>query len=197
MNKSKGMKHDIEDRWSTRDECYAELGNAIVLQAVTDWKTGWKKLQKQPKDTQAQHLMIDSEIFFKSDWYKQLCLYPVKDLMNKLPGMAKSELLDETKRKWICAYKRAEEFRARKPTKTNLKNIENSERRMTEAEEDMRSSWFISLYHIEPEQLLQECEMTAEEEMAESEANKRKMKEIRDMARKSSKRKKLNKSERS
>ena len=172
-------KETREYKWNTADVCYAELGNAIVLQAVNDWKSGWKGRQKNPKDHQAEHLMIDSEIFFKSNWYKCLCEYPAKDLMKMLPIMAKKELFEDTKRKWICAYKRAEEFRAKNPTKTNLKNIASSEKRMTEAEEDMRSSWFINLYHTDTEQLLQECKFIAEKEIAEYEENKRKTKAVR------------------
>lgn len=177
MNKSKGMKHDIEDRYSTRDECYAELANAIVLQAVTDWKDGWKRLKKNPKDTQASNLMCTSESFFKSGWYKTLFDYPAEQLLEKLPGMAKAELLETTKRKWINAYKKVAELETKKSTKANQKKMKGAVTRMTEAEEDMRSSWFINLYHSIPEEMIEDCTLIAEEEIKKEEENRRRTKE--------------------
>lgn len=40
-----------DNRICSTEECYEELMNAIVLQAVTDWKDGWKRLKKNRKDT--------------------------------------------------------------------------------------------------------------------------------------------------
>lgn len=199
MNKSKSMKRDIEERYSTRDECYAELGNAIVLQAVTDWKDGWKRLQKNPKDIQAEHQVIDSVLFFRSGWYKTLCEYPAEDLLAKLPEMAKTELLESTKRKWINAYKTIQKLKTQKSTKTNLRKIDGAIKRKTEAEDDIRSKWFINLYHITPEEMIEDCEFIAEQEMTEEAKWERMSKEELNKARgqavlEAKKRKKVRKS---
>lgn len=169
-----------DNRICSTEECYAELMNAIVLQAVTDWKDGWKRLQKNPKDTYAMNLKDSSESFYWSEWYKHLLDYPAEDLMAKLPEMAKAELLEQTKRKWINAYKKIEELKGKRDTKTNRKKMNGAMIRKTEAEEDMRSDWFSNLYYSIPEEMIADCELIAEQEMAkEAELAKKTKHEIR------------------
>ncbi len=202
MNKSKPMKKNRDNEWATRDECYAEFMNAIVLQAVTDWKDGWKRLQKNPKDTQAENLKCSSESFFFSEWYKHLCEYPAKDLMTRLPDLAKAELLETTKRKYINAYKMREKLKPKKNSKAKQKKLKGALFRMIEAEEDMRSKWFTNLYNSVPEEMIEDCELIAEQELAkEAEwsklSDRERIMEISRLGNEAKARKKLNRTERS
>ena len=165
MTRSKATWGD-ENKICTTEECYEELMNAIVLQAVTDWKDGWKRLQKNPKDTYAMSLKDSSESFYWSEWYKHLLDYPAEDLMAKLPEMAKAELLETTKRKYISAYKMREKLKPKKDSKAKQKKLKGALIRMVEAEEDMRSKWFISLYYSIPEEMIEGCVLIAEQELA-------------------------------
>lgn len=173
MNERKGYKQNREQRWYSTDECYRELRNAIVIQATNDWKDGLKRLWKNPMDTQGEFLKCHSECFFYSEWYAHMCDYPVKDLMEKLPEMAKAELLETTQRKFITAYKRIKKLTSGKSTKSKQKNISLAVKQKNEAEDEMRSTWFINLYHVIPEEMIADCELMAEEEMRIEEANKR------------------------
>lgn len=164
------------------NECYANLANAIVVQAVDDWKAAQKTLWKTPNKPEAIRLKNDSERFFCSDWYKTLCQYPAKDLLVKLPGMAKKELYDDTLRKWINAYKLLQTL---KPgIKTNDKRRKCAERKIKDAESDFWSKWFMTLYSKHPEDLIEECKATAEKEIAEEEERKRLYREAKKVAKK-------------
>lgn len=179
MTRSKATWGDDNKICST-EECYEELMNAIVLQAVTDWKDGWKRLKKNRKDTYAMNIKDSSESFFWSEWYKHLLDYPAEDLMAKLPEMAKAELLETTKRKYINAYKKIEELKGKRDSKAKQKKLKGAMIRKNEAEEDMRSDWFSNLYYSIPEEMIADCELIAEQEMAkEVELAKKTKHEIR------------------
>ena len=51
---------------------YEALADAIVLQAVKDWRRATRKLKKYPTAWSAKHLKKDAEKFFRSDWFKNL-----------------------------------------------------------------------------------------------------------------------------
>ena len=159
------------DRWLTKGEACRELGNAIVLQAVDDWKTAWKALQKKPNDTQMQNRMITSESFFKSDWYKALLDYPAEELMERLPEMAKQELYYDVTQKWIKAYITTRVLKPGK--KTNDRRIDNAYKRMREAETEMRSKYFIRLYGKHPEEVIEDCRYKADTQIEDEEERKR------------------------
>lgn len=169
------VKSESKKEWLNNDEAYRELGNAIVLQAVEDWKTGWKKLQAKPDDTFAMRIKESSEAFFNSDWYKTLCNFPAKELMDKLPGMAKQELYREVTQKWINSYIVTKVL---KPgTKTNDKKIDNAYKRMKEAEEEMLAKYFINLYREHPEDLIGVLTAQADKQI-EDEAERKRQEEL-------------------
>lgn len=175
------VNSELKKEWIDTDEAYRELGNAIVIQAVEDWKAAWKDLQKKKNYIPATRLMNSSELFFRSDWYRTLCNYPAKDLMDKLPDMAKNELYHEVTSKWSNAYIVTKVL---KPgTKTNDRKICNAYKRMKEAEEDMWSKWFINLYHKHPEDLLEELQRMADKQIEDEAERKMKEKEAEKRAR--------------
>lgn len=48
------------------------LANAIILQAVKDYRVAMKKLRKRPKNESAKLMVSDCEAFFRSEWFKDL-----------------------------------------------------------------------------------------------------------------------------
>jgi hypothetical protein len=48
---------------------YEKLGNAVVLQAVKDWRDAVKRLKKNPKNFEADNMKKDCEKFFLSQHF--------------------------------------------------------------------------------------------------------------------------------
>lgn len=53
-------------------ENYEKLANAIILQAVKDYRAARKKLKKQPTNKDAEIMINETERFFRSDWFTAL-----------------------------------------------------------------------------------------------------------------------------
>ena len=53
-------------------EPYENLANAIVMQAVKDYRMARHKLRKRPKNADAKVMLADCERFFLSDWFETL-----------------------------------------------------------------------------------------------------------------------------
>lgn len=51
---------------------YEKLANAIVLQAVSDYRAALKKVKKNPKNRDAIDEVLQIEKFFRSEWYQTL-----------------------------------------------------------------------------------------------------------------------------
>ena len=51
---------------------YQNLGNAIILRAVTDWRKATHWLQKCPESQSAQQVLKECEEFFLSNWFELL-----------------------------------------------------------------------------------------------------------------------------
>ncbi len=51
---------------------YEELANAIILQAVKDYRKARKKLKKRPKNEDSKLMVEDCERFFCSEWFDAL-----------------------------------------------------------------------------------------------------------------------------
>lgn len=51
---------------------YERLANAIVLQAVSDYRAALKKVRKNPKNREALDTALQIEKFFHSQWYQTL-----------------------------------------------------------------------------------------------------------------------------
>ena len=54
------------------DEAYSRLANAIVLQAVKDWRAARRKLKRKPQNESARIELESCERFFRSDWFTEL-----------------------------------------------------------------------------------------------------------------------------
>lgn len=63
---------------------YESLANAIILQAVKDWRDSVKKLKKRPRFQPAMDMKEECEEFFLSDYYKILSSVDGEWLLNKL-----------------------------------------------------------------------------------------------------------------
>lgn len=54
------------------EDPYERLANAIILQAVADYRVALKKIKAHPKDRKAIDEALEIERFFRSGWYGQL-----------------------------------------------------------------------------------------------------------------------------
>ena len=66
------------------DDNYIELANAIILQAVKDYRGALKALKNRPRSETAKISKQEVERFFRSDWYLQLTSLDPEMLMQKL-----------------------------------------------------------------------------------------------------------------
>ena len=48
------------------------LANAIILQAVEDYRKCRRKVRRKPGQVEAQKMIREVEAFFRSQWFKQL-----------------------------------------------------------------------------------------------------------------------------
>lgn len=53
-------------------ELYEKLANAIILQAVKDWRTAYRACRRSYRDTVSRNHMYECESFFRSNWFKTL-----------------------------------------------------------------------------------------------------------------------------
>ena len=60
------------------------LGNAVVLQAVKDYRAARKKTKYHPKNKEAKLMIQDCESFFRSDWFSALTSIDGQTLLEKL-----------------------------------------------------------------------------------------------------------------
>lgn len=54
------------------EDPYERLANAIVLQAVSDYRVAQKKIKAHPKNREAISEALEIEKFFRSGWYSIL-----------------------------------------------------------------------------------------------------------------------------
>ena len=54
------------------EDPYERLANAIVLQAVSDYRVALKKIKAHPKNREAIGEALEIEKFFRSGWYSIL-----------------------------------------------------------------------------------------------------------------------------
>ena len=66
------------------EDPYERLANAIILQAVSDYRTALKKIKAHPKNRQAIDEALEIEIFFQSGWYQQLTSVDGEYLIKRL-----------------------------------------------------------------------------------------------------------------
>jgi hypothetical protein len=63
---------------------YENLANAIVLQAVKDYRTALKRVARRPKDRDGLAAKNECERFFRSDWFGVLTEISPEMLIRKL-----------------------------------------------------------------------------------------------------------------
>lgn len=63
---------------------WENLANAIILQAVKDYRDARKKHKKRPKNEDAKLMIADYEAFFCSDWFAALTNIDGETLLRKL-----------------------------------------------------------------------------------------------------------------
>lgn len=65
-------------------DAYERLANAIILQAVKDYRRTLKRLSKRPHDSDIKKEKVDLEQFFRSDWFSTLTSLDPELLIEKL-----------------------------------------------------------------------------------------------------------------
>lgn len=63
---------------------YENLANAIVVQAIQDYKAAKKVLRKNPNHILAKRDVADVERFFRSKWYRLLTNVDASYLMERI-----------------------------------------------------------------------------------------------------------------
>lgn len=63
---------------------YENLANAVILQAVRDYRTALKALRMNPRNKAAQTEKESIERFFRSQWYQALTTVDGEMLIKKL-----------------------------------------------------------------------------------------------------------------
>ena len=63
---------------------YEELANAIVIQAVVDYRIATKRLEKHPLDKMHKHTQREVLRFLRSDWFGILTTLDPEVLLEKL-----------------------------------------------------------------------------------------------------------------
>lgn len=63
---------------------YEKLANAIILQAVSDYRRALRKVKKNPKNRDAIDGALQIERFFRSEWYQVLTSVDGEYLIEKL-----------------------------------------------------------------------------------------------------------------
>ncbi len=53
-------------------DAYEKLANAIILQAVKDWRAARRKLKRKPQNESAKIELEGCERFFHSEWFTTL-----------------------------------------------------------------------------------------------------------------------------
>ena len=66
------------------NDTYEKLANAIVLQAVKDYRNALKRLKKHPHNRIALYTKQEVEQFFRSSWYASLTTVDPEILIQKL-----------------------------------------------------------------------------------------------------------------
>lgn len=79
-----------------QQEAAQELANAIILQAVEDYRVELHKLALDPHDRQAQHARRSIERFFRSGWFESLTNLNPEALIAKLEQEAQNEKVPTT-----------------------------------------------------------------------------------------------------
>lgn len=70
---------------------YEQLANAVILQAVKDYRSALKRIKMNPANKSAMSDAMECERFFRSGWYSALTSVDGEYLINKLREEVKSK----------------------------------------------------------------------------------------------------------
>ena len=96
-------------------ECYAELANAIVLQAFKDYRKALFKMVQEPEEWKHRSAKKKLERFFHSKWYRTLTELDPEILMREARRQA-----DVSIERWECGRTKALERAERKAAEQNF-----------------------------------------------------------------------------
>ena len=71
------------------EDPYERLANAIILQAVTDYRAALKRIKRKPEDRETIDEAMRFESFFRSGWYSQLTTVDGEYLIQRLQDEVK------------------------------------------------------------------------------------------------------------
>ena len=80
-------------------DCYHNLANAVILQAVKDYKSALFRLDDNPNNLDAQHEKKSLERFFRSKWYATLTEVDPNRLMSEVQRQVKVEAVERRKKR--------------------------------------------------------------------------------------------------
>ncbi len=63
---------------------YTNLANAIIIQAVTDYRKAKAELKRNPRSDRAKDVIVSVVRFFRSEWYRQLTAIDGERLISRL-----------------------------------------------------------------------------------------------------------------
>ena len=63
---------------------WEELANAVIFQAVCDWRDAWAALRKNPADEKALDTILETERFFLSKRFGKLTKLDGRELLDRL-----------------------------------------------------------------------------------------------------------------
>ena len=66
------------------EDPYERLANAIILQAVTDYRAALKQIKRKPEERETIDEAMRVESFFRSGWYSQLTAVDGEYLIRRL-----------------------------------------------------------------------------------------------------------------
>ena len=66
------------------EDPYERLANAIILQAVTDYRAALQQIKRNPKNRETIDEAMRVESFFRSGWYSQLTAVDGEYLIRRL-----------------------------------------------------------------------------------------------------------------
>ena len=89
-------------------DCYENLANAIVLQAVKDYKKSLHQLENNPRNRDAIHEKVRLEKFFRSQWYGVLTNLDPERLMAGVKERVQHEAVERRKKKAEKQRRKAE-----------------------------------------------------------------------------------------
>lgn len=70
---------------------YEQLANAIIMQAVKDYRCALKRIRMAPANKAAMSDAMECERFFRSQWYSALTSVDGEYLINRLREEVKSK----------------------------------------------------------------------------------------------------------